>query len=125
MGDRAGSSPVTRTEKRGFGQLPETPFLSVGGDLEPEFKVSASPRSVQNQRPLDVVDPVTRMRVETLNQSSKSSSFHFGPPSTNVHRTLWAGSASVGAEQMSPGHFAVCHPRVETLPQRFKVIGKI
>ena len=30
--------------------------------------------------------------------------------------------ASVGAEQMSTGHFAPCHPRVETLPQRFKVV---
>ena len=78
MGDRAGSSPVTRTEKRGFGHLPKTPFLSVGGDLEPEVQglgfapvgpglpspgrcgVFASLRSAQNQGPLDLVRPVTR-----------------------------------------------------------------
>ncbi len=39
----------------------------AGGDLEPEFKVVfVSLRSVQYQRPPDGVDPVTRIRRESL-----------------------------------------------------------
>ena len=36
--------------------------------------------------------PLFSVWVETLNLSSRSSSFHYGPPRTTVHRTVWAAS---------------------------------
>ena len=76
----------------------------------------------------------------SFTQDSRSSSFHYGPPRTKVHRTLWAAPlrsalngwstfhfgpcktdvhrtswglrfASVGAKRMSTGHPAPHHPQ--------------
>ena len=53
MGDRAGSSPVTRTEKRGFGHLPKTPFLSAGDKAEIDLGSRLSSFSADREQSLE------------------------------------------------------------------------
>ena len=124
MGDRAGSSPVTRIKKKDLGHVPRVLLLNVGGDLEPEVQglgfASVGPEPTSPGRcgpchPHASGDPALRFKVVFVSLRSAQSQ---GPPD------LVGRFASVGAEQMSTGHFAPCHPRVETLYQRFKVVAE-
>ena len=67
---RAGSSPGIRMEKENEGQKTFVFFLGRIASWNLRFKVSASLRSVQGQRPLDVVDPVIRTKKESEGQKT-------------------------------------------------------